>query len=261
MTATLTATAPQKQIRYWGVVRRKKTTVHRLPEEKSKKLAVRKKTSRMMVLEKSDRPREKMLARGEDALSNNELLQIMVGSGMPGADVMQISEQILTVMEAKNGLPTLDDLLKIRGVGQASAAKLMAGLKLTERFNHTGKQVMDEDDVLELLSDIRRKKQEHFVVITLDGAQRVIERRIISMGTLNASLVHPREVFADAITDRAAGIIVAHNHPGGSLEPSGPDMVVTKRLRAAGELLGIKLLDHIIVTADAHRIIEVDGRE
>ena len=100
---------------------------------------------------------------------------------------------------------------------------------------------------------------EHFVVLTLDGAQRLIEKRIVTIGTLNSSLVHPREVFADAITDRAAGIVVAHNHPGGSLYPSGPDLVVTQRLLAAGELLGIKLLDHIIVTPTSHCVVEINS--
>jgi DNA repair protein RadC len=206
----------------------------------------------------ADRPREKMLARGEMYLTNRELLQVVVGSGIRGADVTQISEDILTVMETNNGKPHLDDLTNIRGVNTATALKLLASLELTGRFNHTGKLVMDEDHVLALLTDIRTKKQEHFVVLTLDGANRLIEKRIITVGTLNASLVHPREVFADAITDRAAAIVVAHNHPGGSLQASGPDIVVTKRLRAAGELLGIRLMDHIIVTADSHIAVEVD---
>jgi DNA repair protein RadC len=172
--------------------------------------------------------------------------------------VTQIAGEIMTIMEDANGKPSLQQLTALRGVKQATATKLIASLELAGRFNHSGKLVLDEDHVLELLADIRHKPQEHFVVLTLDGANRLIEKRIITIGTLNASLVHPREVFADAITDRAAAIIVAHNHPGGTLEPSGPDIVVTKRLRAAGELLGIRLLDHIIVTATAHIMVECD---
>jgi DNA repair protein RadC len=215
-------------------------------------------SSSILSLRPAERPREKLLAKGEASLSNQELLQVVIGSGIVGADVTKIAAATLAVMERNNGKPSLDDLMNIRGVSLATASKLLASLELTSRFNHSGKVVMDEDNVLELLADIRRKPQEHFVVLTLDGANRLIEKRVVTIGTLNASLVHPREVFADAITDRAAGIVVAHNHPGGTLEPSGPDIVVTKRLRAAGELLGIRLLDHIIVTATAHCSVEVE---
>lgn len=220
--------------------------------------AVRPAKTPMQALAVHERPREKMLARGQGHLSNRELLQVVVGSGIPGADVIQIADELLDLLEQKNCKPTLEQLIKIRGVSTATATKLLASLELTGRLNYTGQCIETEDDVLPLLADIRAKKQEHFVVLTLDGANRLIEKRIITIGTLNASLVHPREVFADAITDRAAAIVVAHNHPGGSLAPSGADIVVTKRLRAAGELLGIKLLDHVIVTPTAHCIVEIE---
>ena len=125
------------------------------------------------------------------------------------------------------------------------------------------RQLLDSDQPIidspekaaEQLSDIRDKKQEYFVCLTLDGANRLIAKRTISIGTLTSSLVHPREVFADAITDRAASIIVAHNHPSGSLNPSIADLEVTERLNSAGELLGIKLIDHLIVTPKAYATI------
>jgi DNA repair protein RadC len=205
-----------------------------------------------------ERPREKMLAKGQAGLSNRELLQVVIGSGIRGADVTAIADEILTLLERYHGKLTMEQLVSIRGVSLATASKLLASLELVGRFNYTGRKIETEDDVLPLLEDIRHKQQEHFVVITLDGANRLIEKRVVTIGTLNASLVHPREVFADAITDRAAGIVVAHNHPGGSLQASGPDIVVTKRLRAAGELLGIKLLDHLIVTRNSHSLVEVD---
>ncbi|NCU34074.1 hypothetical protein EOM27_01980, partial [Candidatus Saccharibacteria bacterium] len=109
---------------------------------------------------------------------------------------------------------------------------------------------------VEQLVDIRDKKQEYFVCLTLDGANRLIAKRIITIGTLTASLVHPREVFAEAITDRAASIIVAHNHPSGSLEPSQADIDVNERLLSAGNLLGVKLIDHIIVSKDSFSTID-----
>ncbi len=207
------------------------------------------------LLAKEDRPREKMLARGEQALSDLELLQVVIGSGVHGADVTQISKEILKLLEAQNGKIKLEQLLKIKGVSTATATKLLAGLELTSRFVKTGMKIQNSTDVLPLVADLRTKKQEHFVVLTLDGANRLIERRTVSIGTLSASLVHPREVFADAIADRAASIIVVHNHPGGSLEPSNADIEVTKRLREVGTLVGIKLLDHIIITHVDHIIV------
>lgn len=207
------------------------------------------------LLAKEDRPREKMLARGEQALSDLELLQVVIGSGVQGADVTQISKEILKLLEAQNGKVTLEQLLKIKGVSTATATKLLASLELTSRFVKTGVKIQNSTDVLPLVADLRSKKQEHFVVLTLDGANRLIERRTVSIGTLSASLVHPREVFADAIADRAASIIVVHNHPGGSLEPSNADVEVTKRLREVGVLVGIKLLDHIILTPADYVII------
>ncbi len=206
----------------------------------------------IQLLEKRDRPREKLLAKGERGLSNAELLQVIIGSGIKGADVTMISGQILRLLELQHGKLKLEQLVAIRGVSTATASKLLASLELTGRFVMTGMRILDDNDALPMLADIRLKKQEHFVVITLDGANRLIEKRVVTVGTVNASLVHPREVFADAITDRAASIIVAHNHPGGSLTPSQPDIEVTERLRAAGKLLGIQLFDHIIVTADSH---------
>lgn len=204
-----------------------------------------------------DRPREKMLAKGERALSDTELLQVIVGSGIRGADVTKISNKLLELLQLQHGKVTLEQLTDIRGVNTATATKLLASLELTNRFVKTGTLIDTVEDVLPLLSDIRTKKQEHFVVITLDGANRVIEKRVITIGTINASLVHPREVFADAITDRAASIVVAHNHPSGSLHASAPDIEITKRLQVAGKLLGIQLFDHVIVTADDYFTVEL----
>ncbi len=206
-------------------------------------------------LDKQDRPREKLLAKGQVALSDLELLQVIIGSGIQDADVTKISLQIHELLERNNGKITIDELIKIRGVSTATASKLVASLELTSRFVKSGLKISTMEDALPLLADIRNKKQEHFVVITLDGAHRVIEKRTIAIGILNASLVHPREVFADAITDHAAAIIVAHNHPSGSPEPSSADKDVTSRLREAGKLLGIDVLDHIVVTVTSENIV------
>lgn len=208
--------------------------------------------SKILALDKQDRPREKLLAKGRGALTNLELLQIIIGSGIRGADVMHISRQVMRLIEAQSGRLDIEQLVHVRGVSIATATKLVASLELTARLAYTGTKIEQTEDVLPFLADIRMKKQEHFVSLTVDGAHRLIERRIIGVGTLNAALVHPREVFADAITDRAAYIIVAHNHPSGTLEPSAADKTVTARLRHTGEIIGIELLDHIIITPTSH---------
>ena len=134
---------------------------------------------------------------------------------------------------------------------------IVASLELARRYLLDSDQpIIDSPEkAVELLSDIRDKKQEYFVCLTLDGANRLIAKRVVTIGTLTASLVHPREVFADAIADRAASIIVAHNHPSGSLRPSEADVAVTRRLQDVGDLLGIILGDHIIVTAQGYKSI------
>ncbi|PID31082.1 hypothetical protein CSA80_03030 [Candidatus Saccharibacteria bacterium] len=206
---------------------------------------------------KDDRPREKLIKFGSEKLSDLELLMAIIGSGNSQADVGQISRQVLKVIRAKNGDLNYQDLRQIKGLGEAKASVILANLELAKRYLlEDDRPVIDSSDAaVAQLSDIRNKQQEHFVCLTLDGANRLIAKRTITIGTLNSSLVHPREVFADAITDRAASIIVAHNHPSGSLRPSEADKQVTKKLADSAEILGIKLIDHIIVTKDEHRSI------
>ena len=199
------------------------------------------------------RPREKLQAKGPQALSDLELLMAIIGSGSSSADVGKLAREVRKVIQGKGSDTSYDDLVAIKGLGSAKATLIMAShelwLRQTKMFDAP---VIDSPaKVVELLADIRDKKQEYFVCITLDGANRLIEKRTITIGTLTASLVHPREVFADAISDRAASIIVTHNHPSGNLHPSDADRAVTERLREAGELLGISLTDHIIVTKDS----------
>ena len=203
------------------------------------------------------RPREKLQARGAEALSDYELLMAIIGSGVAGADVTKVARDVQKLLKEKASELTLDDLLAIKGLGLAKATPIMAGYELWRRqFEVSERPIIDSPEkAVEQLSDIRDKKQEYFVCLTLDGANRLIAKRIVTIGTLTASLVHPREVFADAITDRAASIIVAHNHPSGNLQPSQADRDVTDRLREAGELLGVTLLDHVIVTKDGFRAI------
>ena len=203
------------------------------------------------------RPREKLQARGAAALSDYELLMAIIGSGSAHADVTKIARDVRKILGEKGSNLTYEDLLKIKGLGAAKATQLMASFELWRRqFEVSERPIIDSaEKAVELLGDIRSKKQEYFVCLTLDGANRLIAKRVISIGTLTASLVHPREVFAEAITDRAASIIVAHNHPSGNLEPSIADKEVTERLRQAGEILGIEVLDHLILGGEGFRSV------
>ena len=198
------------------------------------------------------RPREKLQARGAEALSDYELLMAIIGSGTQYADVTKLAREVQKLLKEKGSELAYEDLLSIKSLGPAKATNIMAGFELwRRRFEVSERPIIDSPEkAAEQLSDIRDKKQEYFVCLTLDGANRLIAKRIITIGTLTSSLVHPREVFADAITDRAASIIVAHNHPSGSLNPSTADLEVTARLRKSSEILGIALLWHIIITSD-----------
>ena len=213
--------------------------------------------SKMSDRPKDLRPREKLQTRGAESLSDYELIMAIIGSGNATADVTQISREVLRVVRQRGSDLKYDDLIQIKALGPAKAAQLMASYELwRRRFEVSDRPVIDSmADVVVQLADVRSKKQEHFVCMTLDGANRLIQRRIVSVGILNASLVHPREVFADVITDRAAGIIVAHNHPSGTTTPSPEDIQTTKRLKEVAELLGIGFYDHLIVTADDYRSI------
>lgn len=206
---------------------------------------------------KSDRPREKLQAKGSAALSDFELLQALIGSGNAQADVSKIAKDTLKLFQKHGADLTYEQLAEVSGMGAAKITELLAALELSKRYLIDSEQpIIDSPDkAVEQLADIRDKKQEHFVCLTLDGANRLIAKRTISIGTLTASLVHPREVFADAITDRAASIIVGHNHPSGGLVPSAADREVTKRVLEAGELLGISVVDHLIVSRSGYSSI------
>jgi DNA repair protein RadC len=209
--------------------------------------------SKMLDKNKHDRPREKLQTKGAQALSDFELLQALIGSGNQQADVSKIAKNTLKLLRQHGASISYERLREVTGMGAAKTTEILAAIELSRRFLlKSERPIIDTlHDATKQLEAIRDKKQEHFVCITLDGAHRLIASRVITIGTLTSSLVHPREVFADAITDRAAGIIVAHNHPSGSLQPSADDHEVTHILAETGAILGIDLVDHIIVTETA----------
>jgi len=158
-----------------------------------------------------------------------------------------ISGDIEKILEKKRGSPSYDEFIAINGIGSSKASQIIAAFELARRYSgRSSYRVEKPEDVLPLVDHLRSKKQEYFICMTLNGAGELIEQRIVTVGLLNHSPVHPREVFADAITDRAASVLFIHNHPSGSPEPSAQDIDITKRLCEAAEILGISVLDHII---------------
>ncbi len=201
-----------------------------------------------------DRPREKLVKYGPEKLSDPELLAVLLGSGGRGVNAVELSERILAQTN-ESSLPAarVADLKKIPNLGESKACGIVACFELGKRFlqNKKSALLMSPQDVWQELKDIRGHKKEHFVVFFLDARNQEIRREIVSVGTLNANLVHPREVFEPAIAHSAAQIIVAHNHPSGNTEPSEEDRVITVRLADAGKILGIEIVDHIVVSRDA----------
>lgn len=194
-----------------------------------------------------DRPREKLLAKGAAALSDQELLAVLLGKGTAQMDVMTLAAKLVRVMDEKGLQVRPDDLTGLDGVGEAKATLLLAAIEFARRrIKPEGTKIETPADVLPLIRQYADRKQEHFLAITINGANEVQNVRVISIGLIDRSPVHPREVFAEAVAERASGIIVAHNHPAGGVEPSEADKNITKQLREAGRIVGIELVDHII---------------
>ncbi|EHQ37072.1 RadC family protein [Methanoplanus limicola] len=195
-----------------------------------------------------DRPREKIACKGVECLKNRELIAAIIGSGMPGRDVLQVASEIEKILNDAKGNPGYESLLSVDGVGASKASQIVASFELARRYMpRDAVKISKPHDVLPLVDYLKGKKQEYFICVTLNGAGEVIENRVVTVGTLNHSPVHPREVFADAISDRAASVILIHNHPSGNPEPSADDIAVTERLLKSAEIVGIGILDHIII--------------
>jgi len=199
------------------------------------------------------RPREKLREKGVSALTDEELVAAILGMGTAGIDVRTIAKQVAgLIREHKTGL-TLEHLQAVPGVGLAKAGQILSAFELARRhlLKDTVK-ITGPKDVLIQMADIVGKQQEHFVCLSLNGANELIARRIVTIGLLDQSQVHPREVFADVIADRAAAVIFAHNHPSGNLQPSESDRHTHEQLTEAAKILGIRVLDHVIVAKKGH---------
>ncbi len=199
---------------------------------------------------KEQRPRERLMASGAKALSDEELLAVLLGRGTARRDVLALSRQLMTTLDQKGLDLCAEDLLGLEGIGPAKATLLAAAFEFVRRrVRPEGLRITKPCDVLPLIRHYADRRQEHFLCISLNGAHEVMNVRVVTIGLVDQSHVHAREVFADVITDRASAIILAHNHPSGQLVPSPEDRHVTSQIRLAGDLLGIRLLDHLIFTS------------
>lgn len=214
---------------------------------------------KLTELKKIELPRERMEKYGAKRLKTFELIAIVLGSGIKGCNVLELARKIekLIAQKSLNNV-TFEDLRKIRGLGKTKAIQILSVISLVDRLgNERNAEILSGKDIWNLCVDFRSSKKEHMAAFYLDTQQRLIERRIISVGTLDSSLLHPREVFESALQLSAAGVVLAHNHPSGNLEPSDEDIAITKRIADAGDLLGITLADHIIVSDKEFRVMNL----
>ena len=205
-------------------------------------------------LPKSERPRERLIKFGPEALSAQELLALVIGRGIPKKSVMNIAQELLARFGNIKAISqaSIEALSEIKGVGLAKAAQLKACFELGKRQDLEPElknyDIKNPQSVVKAIrASIKDKAKEHFKLILLDTRNKIIGISTISIGTLNASLVHPREIFKEAIIHNSASVVLAHNHPSGDPEPSEEDLTITKRLVKSGKILGIEVIDHIII--------------
>jgi DNA repair protein RadC len=201
-----------------------------------------------------ERPRERFMRNGPQSLSNHELIAILLRTGTKEESVLQLSNRLLTQFEGLRMLKsaTLEEITEIKGIGQAKAIQILAAVELGRRVSNLAfdeRYVIrsPEDGAKYMMNDMRFLSQEHFVCLYLNTKNQVIHKQTIFIGSLNASIVHPREVYREALKRSAASLIALHNHPSGSPEPSREDIEVTKRLAECGKIIGVDLLDHLII--------------
>ncbi|MDR0456443.1 MAG: DNA repair protein RadC [Treponema sp.] len=207
------------------------------------------------------RPRERLINKGPAFLSDAELLAVLLNTGIKGKNVSELANELLGLLDRNREVPSVQEIEQLSGMGSSKACAVAAMLELgRRRWGATGSIIKRPDEIFSLVRHNADRKQERFISLSLNGAHEVMSVRVVTIGLVNRTIVHPREVFADLIQDRAAAFAVAHNHPSGRLYPSPEDDEITDRLLKASEILGLHLLDHIIFSPTAWWSYRQNGR-
>jgi DNA repair protein RadC len=194
-----------------------------------------------------EQPREKLKIRGPASLSDSELLTILLNSGIRGKNVKVLAEDLLGILDKNKDIPSIKEIYRLSGIGLSKACAVAAMLEFgRRRYGAFSARIKEPADIFTLIRHYADRKQERFISLSLNGAHEVLAVRIVTIGLVNKTIIHPREVFADLIQDRAAAFCVAHNHPSGQLESSPEDDEITVRLQSAARILGLHFVDHII---------------
>ena len=213
-----------------------------------------------------DRPREKLARLGVSALGDNELLALVLGAGTSQLNALALANLLLSASGGLHGIPAAgrDELLRVPGVGDARAAQVLASIELGRRTllhepDERPQLLTPRDAALFLLPEFGARPVEHFGVVLVDTRHRVLKTALLTVGTLDRSVVHPREVFRAAAAARAAAVILFHNHPSGDPTPSADDQALTRRMLAAGEIMGIEVLDHVVLAGTKYASLRERG--
>jgi len=206
-------------------------------------------------------PREKLIAKGVASLSDKELLAILLNTGIRGKNVKELAGDLLGLLDDNKDIPSLREISGLTGIGQTKACAVAAMLEFgRRRYGSYSARVKHPSDIFTLVRHYADRKQERFISLSLNGAHEVLAVRIVTIGLVNKTIVHPREVFADIIQDRAAAFCVAHNHPSGQLKCSPEDEEITSRLQDAALILGLHFVDHIIFSETAWWSFRENGK-
>ena len=213
----------------------------------------------VLSLPREDRPRERLIRSGPEALSDQELLSIILVSGVHGSNVTSVAGRLLEKLDSEKGIPPVKELSLLTGVGMSKACTVSAMLEFGRRKWASGQRIKNPGDIFTVIRHHADRRQERFLCLSLNGAHELMASRIVTIGLVNRTIIHPREVFADPILDRASAIAVAHNHPSGNVQPSEEDTEITSRLKSAADILGINFLDHLIFSETCFFSFRAEG--
>ena len=212
-----------------------------------------------LSMSKEDRPRERLIRSGPESLSDTELLSIILVSGIHGKNVTLLARELLSKLEREKEIPLVSELCDLDGLGESKACIIAAMLEFGRRKWAAGQRIRNPSDIFSIIRHHADRRQEKFLCLSLNGAHETIAVRIVTIGLVNRTIIHPREVFADPIHDRASAICVAHNHPSGNLHPSAEDNEITRRLKGAADILGLNFLDHLIFSESSFFSFRQEG--